>query len=327
MRDPLHPALRRLDTLEPQGSQIQLEALLRWRLAASQLPLRNRCATQQSGTRRSSLRGRGIDFDEVRLYQPGDDVRTIDWRVTARTSQTHTKVFREERERPVLLLVDLRANQFFGSQRCFKSVITAHAAALLAWAAVHEGDRIGAVILDDEGITDIRPRRSRHTLLQILRKMVAVQLAFNARMEKRIDVTQSPSLFQALQQVRAVSRPGSCLIVLSDFHDWDEACLQALIPLVRHSQCFAVRTADALEQAMPAVGEVRLRFGSFTLAFDSNKRGWQERFTESQLSQQARWQKDWRRLQSASIDLMTTDDVLPALRRLLLAGDITTGGT
>ncbi|MFT5361599.1 MAG: hypothetical protein ACI9IN_001348, partial [Porticoccaceae bacterium] len=95
-----------------------------------------------AGGHKSRFRGRGMDFDQVRLYQPGDDVRTIDWRVTARTQTPHTKIFSEERERPILVITDLRGPMFFGSQQ-LKSIIACEISAALAWAGLSANDRAG----------------------------------------------------------------------------------------------------------------------------------------------------------------------------------------
>ncbi|MBY0274525.1 DUF58 domain-containing protein, partial [Candidatus Binatia bacterium] len=110
---------------------------------------RGRVRTLHAGAYASAFRGRGMEFDETRAYQPGDDVRAIDWRVTARTGRVHTKLFHEERERPVLLLVDQRMHMRFGTRDAFKSVVAARAAATVAWAARDQGDRVGGLIVTD----------------------------------------------------------------------------------------------------------------------------------------------------------------------------------
>jgi uncharacterized protein (DUF58 family) len=114
-----------------------------------------------AGTYHSAFRGRGVEFEEVRPYVVGDDVRTIDWRVSARTGRAHTRLFRAERERPVYLLLDQRHSMFFGTRGSMKSVQAAHAAALLAWAALAGGDRVGGLVLGSAGRQESRPRRSR----------------------------------------------------------------------------------------------------------------------------------------------------------------------
>ncbi|MEM9731030.1 MAG: DUF58 domain-containing protein, partial [Myxococcota bacterium] len=113
-----------------------------------------------SGRRASRLRGRGLSFEEMRLYQPGDDPRTIDWKATARTRETHVRVYTEERERPAMLVVDQRLSMFFGSRGALKSVAAVRAAALSAWRVVGVGDRVGAIVFDDSRIVDHKPQRS-----------------------------------------------------------------------------------------------------------------------------------------------------------------------
>ena len=125
-----------------------------------------------AGRRASRLRGRGMLFEELRDYHPGDDVRRIDWRVTARTGRPHTRVYAEERERPVLLVVDQRLGMFFGTQLQMKSVTAAELAAQMAWQVLDAGDRVGALIFGDDTLNEIDPQRSRRTVLRILNQLV-----------------------------------------------------------------------------------------------------------------------------------------------------------
>lgn len=314
-----------LATLEPHGANIVLGDLLRWRLAAQHIPLENRRnSSQLAGGRRSTLRGRGIDFDEVRLYQAGDDVRAIDWRVTARTGKAHTKVFREEKERPVILVIDLRSAMFFGSRRCFKSVLVAHTAALLAWATLEAGDRIGAMLISDDGIMDIKPRRSRHTVLQLFRQILAINqqhasINTNSSIIKKSS-SANPSLHDAMQQLRAITKPGSCTILLSDFHDWNDDCTRALHPVVRHSQCFAIQTTDVLEQKMPTLGLVRLRSGLRTATIDTQDQKMLARFQQQRQQHQQQLHDALRTLKIPQLSLHTNELLFPALRQFFLHG-------
>lgn len=133
------------------GAVITLQELLVQRHAAKTLEylVHNRSIAGISGLHLSKMRGRGVDFEEFRPYQAGDDIRLIDWRVTARTNRPFTKVFREERERPVIVAVDQTHNMYFGSQVAFKSVIAAQAAALFCWLAIDNGDRVGGLVFSD----------------------------------------------------------------------------------------------------------------------------------------------------------------------------------
>jgi uncharacterized protein (DUF58 family) len=138
--------------------------------AAGSLPLKSsKIQARFSGNYLATFKGRGMEFDEVRPYQPGDDIRTMDWKVTARTGKPHTKLFREERERPVLLWVDYRKPMFFGTRGSFKSVVAAKTAALLAWSAIQHGDRLGGLIFSEKVHQEIRPHRGKAATLHFIR--------------------------------------------------------------------------------------------------------------------------------------------------------------
>ena len=124
---------------------------------------------RHAGLHKSVYKGRGMDFAESRPYQPGDDIRTIDWRVTARSGRVHTKVFEEEREKPVMVWVDLRPAMFFATRGRFKAVIATEVAALLLWKTLDEGDRIGGVIQNGQHV-ELKPSRSRSAALHFLRQ-------------------------------------------------------------------------------------------------------------------------------------------------------------
>ncbi|HAN54646.1 MAG TPA: DUF58 domain-containing protein, partial [Pseudomonas sp.] len=150
------------------------------------------------GLHHSKLRGRGVDFDQVRVYQAGDDVRTIDWRVTARTQEPHTKLFHEERERPIYIVVEQSPRLFFGSGRQFKSVLAAQAAGLIGWAALSHNDRVGGLVFGSEQ-QEIKPRRSKQSLLQLLDRIT------RANRQLRPDSPLDPEAFSlALRRVREV---------------------------------------------------------------------------------------------------------------------------
>ncbi len=240
------------------GAYVALETLIGLRFPASQLQLtrRNRALSALAGPNKANFRGRGIDFEEVRSYQPGDDIRTIDWRVTARTGSAHTKVFREERERPVLVVVDQRGSQFFGSQHCFKSVLAAHLAGLLAWSALGNGDRVGGLVFNDSRHREVRPRRSRKTVLTILSQIEA----FNHRLPIAND--DGNSLAGILDTLRRIARPGTSIYLVSDFYGAeDPAVREHLFRLAQHSEITALACSDPLETALPPPGRYAITDG------------------------------------------------------------------
>src|SRR5215510_6507819 len=174
MNEAVLPSLRSTAPSSAPGVYAELGELTRFQFKAkgfSFLP-RQPVHSLLAGRHASRLRGRGLNFDEIRRYLPGDDIRQIDWKATVRTRKTQTRVFTEERERTVLLLVDQRITMFFGSVRNMKSVTAAEAAALAAWRVVGEQDRVGAVVFNDSKISEIRPQRSQTTVMRILHAVI-----------------------------------------------------------------------------------------------------------------------------------------------------------
>lgn len=244
---------------QSKGAVISLQQLLLQRYAAKivEYVTHNRSIAGISGLHLSKLRGRGIDFEEFRPYQPGDDIRTIDWRVTARTSKPHTKVFREERERPVIIAVDQSSSMFFGSQVAFKSVIAAQAAAIFCWMAIDNGDRAGGLVYSDTHYSLVRPKRSRRSALHLLNQVHE----FNQRLSQKNLNTLAEreqlgqtGLATALAQIRRISKPGSTLYIISDFLSINDQGLQYLSQLSRHNNVVCCLVYDALEENLPVPG-------------------------------------------------------------------------
>lgn len=241
------------------GAYADLESLIALRFPARQIDIRRRrrALSRMTGGNRASFRGRGIDFDEVRSYQPGDDIRAIDWRVTARTGDAHTKLYHEERERPVLIAVDQRAGMFFGSRHCFKSVLAAHLAALVTWSALHCGERVGGVVFSDAGHRDIRPRRSRKTALGLLSTIVDFNHQLRAPGSDGGD-----GFADLLAMCRRIARPGASLVVISDFDGLlQQRAQEHLFQLSRHIELTALHCTDALEHQLPPPGEYAVTDG------------------------------------------------------------------
>jgi uncharacterized protein (DUF58 family) len=172
-----------------------------------------------SGRFASRMRGRGLSFEEIRDYRGGDDVRSIDWKVTARLRRPHVRVFNEERDRPALLLIDQRLSMFFGSRQMLKSVTAAQAAAIAAWRVLGAGDRIGALVFNDREIVEIRPRRSRQTVLQILATVAAQNRALGVG---RGIVSAAAMLNRVLGRTRHLALHDAVVIVISDFDGADQ---------------------------------------------------------------------------------------------------------
>lgn len=221
-----------------------LEELLALRGAAHGLSLHGRKGTRAMllGAHTSGQRGRGLEFQEVRPYVAGDDPRNIDWRVTARRGRPHTKLFREERERPVWLLVDLQPGLFFGSRRQLKSALVTRAAALLAWVAVLGGDRVGAVIAHGAAQTRILPSRGRQSgVLPLLDALLQSQ--------PRAPGEPAPlALEEALRALLPLARPGSQILAISDFAGLREETGSLWSALAAHTDLRLFWVTDPLEE-------------------------------------------------------------------------------
>jgi uncharacterized protein (DUF58 family) len=218
----------------------------------------------QTGAYVSHFRGRGMEFDESRPYQPGDDPRSIDWRVTARSTTAYTKLFREERERPVLVVVDLRSNMHFATRGCFKSVNASRAAALIAWAAHHRGDRLGGLIFGDTSHRELKPRLGRRAALRFVH-----QLAEHKDWANHGTVAGAEPLTQAMASLRRVARPGSLVVVISDFIGFDRAAQSYLSSVARHNEVLAVFMNDPIERQLPPPGRYRIVSPTDELSIDT----------------------------------------------------------
>lgn len=201
----------------------------------------------QNGAYMSRFKGRGMEFEEARVYQPGDDIRSIDWRVTARTGEPHTKVFCEEREKPVFISVDNRLAMHFATRGVFKSVLAAKLAGLLAWAAQHQGDRIGGQLFTDTVCSELKPQSGRHAVLKFLNAIV--------NQSSEIQSTGSKiTLDQVLARLMRHARPGSQVYIISDFRGLNDQVENYLSKLSRHCEVVLIFVYDPLESRLPEKG-------------------------------------------------------------------------
>lgn len=230
------------------GAYTRLDTLIGLQQLSRQMNLLSapRRAAQLSGNWQTRIRGRGMDFAEVREYQQGDDIRSMDWRVTARTGKPHSRVFTEERERPVILAADLRSPMFFGSRLGFKSVTAAASLALLGWAAQNSRDRVGGLVMGDSAHREIRPRNGKKGVLGVIHSLDEFsRLLINPLQPARQTM---PDLLLKLQRV---VKPGSSVYLASDFHDFDDTCVPHLQRLSRHAQLTLLLISDPLEWQLP----------------------------------------------------------------------------
>lgn len=239
MRDPVHVTPAGLLALRQAGERLRLP--------------HNRRHAQQAGVYLSRYKGRGMEFEESRRYQAGDDIRSMDWRVTARTGHPHTKIYREERERPVLFCVDFRRSMFFATRGAFKAVVAAEAAALLAWASNQHGDRVGGLAFSDAEHYELRPQRGKNGVLKLIRFL-------SDAAARRADLLpQGAPMAAAMARLRRVTRPGSLVMIGSDFRALDQQAEAHLAQLARHNSVILLLIFDPLEIDLPPAGLYKLR--------------------------------------------------------------------
>jgi len=283
-----------------------LDALLGTRRHCHELPLFNRPVRsgRQSGQQSSRLRGRGVDFDQVRAYQPGDDIRNIDWRVTARTQKVHTKVFNEERERPVFVIGEQSPRLFFGSQRCFKSVLAAETCALIAWTALSHHDRVGGMVYGPGGCHEVRPRRDRKALLQLLQLLLKANHELRAGLQAEV-ADESEPLNLALRHSREIIRPGSILYVICDHSAIDGLNQSLLVPLAGHNDLVLLPVSDLLDTSLPLFGPLDFVQSDQHLTLDTLQADLRADYAAQFEKQQQSWLKLARRLRCSLIPLDT----------------------
>jgi uncharacterized protein (DUF58 family) len=200
-----------------------------------------------NGRHASRLKGRGLNFEELRHYAIGDDVRTIDWKVTARARSPYVRVYTEERDRAAMLLVDQRMSMFFGSVRTLKSVTAAEAAAIAAHRIRAQGDRVGGIVFTDDALVEHRPKASPRALNRFLASVAAANGALSA--DRR--PPQTLPLNAPLAAAARIVKTGGLVMVFSDFDAWDATTEKILARLKQRNDVILVTVTDPLADDLP----------------------------------------------------------------------------
>jgi len=267
-----------------------------------------------SGRHASKLRGRGLNFEELRNYLPGDDTRHIDWKVTARTRTPYVRVYTEEKDRTVWLLVDQRVSMFFGSTKRMKSVVAAEVAALSAWRVLSVGDRVGALVFNDSDIAVIPPHRSRERVMQILKQVVDKNNAL------RVDADLKPDpdkLNEALKQVSLMARHDCLVCLITDGAGLNSETRKHITRLAEHNDVLTAFIYDPLEKDMPAAGRLRFADDEGQLEADTSNKKLRRSF-QNEFEQRLEWmQSASRRFSIPLLPLHTASPVSEQIRAVL----------
>jgi uncharacterized protein (DUF58 family) len=262
-----------------------------------------------AGTYLAKSKGRGMEFDEVRHYQNGDDVRTIDWRVTARSGKVHTKLFREEKERPVFILTDLGDSMRFGSSLLFKSVQASHLAALIAWHVKQRGDKLGGLVFSQQQHIELKPQSRSNGVLRYFNALTEVHKATSGN--RGLDINE------ALSQLRRLVRPGSLVYVLSDFSAFTPDGLRHIRAIRQHNEVSCCPISDPLDLTLPANshGLAAVSDGHDTGFIDLGSTALRHRYTEQQHASQQQLKQQINQLGCKWLPVSAAEPVLSQLER------------
>ena len=269
-----------------------------------------------NGQHASKIKGRGLNFEELRHYSVGDDVRTIDWKVTARTGAPYVRVYTEERDRQVLLLVDQRMSMFFGSTHLMKSVTAAEAAALAAFRVREKGDRVGGIVFDDTGLHEVRPQSS----LRAVNRFLDILAEANGRLHANApNVTPIP-LSQPVKAAARIVKSGALVIVFSDFDGWDAETEKGLRAIAQHNDLVLFSVSDPTSEQLPPGLDIVVSDGELQVQINVGHETVRRRLVDFSKGRLAALLEFSTRFGVPVVPLTTAEDTLPQVLRLLGAG-------
>ena len=268
------------------ATEVDLQQLIQLRYQSTHLSLgsQRKAYSSLSGNYSSPFKGRGLNFDEVRPYQPGDDIRNIDWNVTARTNKVHTKIFKEERERPVFIIVDLSETMYFGSRHCLKSVTAAKAAALFAWAGADNNNRIGGLIYNNTTHQEIRPRGGHKGVLRFLKLLTDFHNNKGIKSKSHNnDYTRNFNTELLFARIQKIIHPGSIVLLASDLnfsHHNNDNIFKHIRYIAQHNDLIINYIIDPLEMKLPPPGQYAISNGNNTLVLDTQDKVLRQSFQQ-----------------------------------------------
>lgn len=294
------------------GAEVGLKELLYYKRKAALLSLAPKHAIKSpsAGQYLAPQKGRGMEFAEVRQYQYGDDIRAIDWRVTARTGEAHTKLFQEEKERPVFVFTDLSTSMVFGSQLLLKSVQACHVSSLLAWSACERGDRLGGVVFSEYGHHELKPTARDKGVLAFCHQLMDVhQQALANRLQ------EAPSRFaDNLKRLAHLAKPGSLVYLVSDFSQLDDSSFKQLERLSRHCELIGCQISDPFEHQLPAYKDaVKVYAGESGWTLPLMDKRFRDTYAEKAAQQ---FELRLTRLRRAGMQMRTISSALPLEQQL-----------
>lgn len=294
-----------------RGTRASLTDLVKLKYQAKLLPAipNSKIISNQAGGYLSKLKGRGMEFVESREYQSGDDIRRMDWRLTAKTNKPHTKLFQQEKDRAIYLLIDERSSMQFGTRVAYKSLIGAQIAAMLGWHSVLHGDKLGAIIANGIDNIEIKPRMRTLSMMPLLKC-----LSTNTLTHGQADLTE------ALIALRRVITPGSLVFIISDFYNLGQDFQRHLSSLRVHNEIVALLIYDMLEKTPPASGTYQVTDGQQRISFSSDLGSFQQQYQQIFVNRVTELNKLTNMYKIPLVEFATHDIVFDVLRHSLVGG-------
>ncbi len=293
----------------------QLEELVAFRFHVKQKKLsqQNNLMATSGGNHHAQRKGRGMTFSEVRQYQPGDDIRHIDWRVTARTQKAHTKVFIEEQERPVIVVTEQTPALFFGSQIRLKAAQALNLSAILAWTALNQSERVGGFSFNEDHQAWVTPKRSQQTVLHTLQNSLQMQRQLTRPGQS------NPLTWQShLKHLTQVVKPGSKLFLIGDLLQLTDQSMAYIRKLSRHNDVVSIHLFDPLEKQLPKLGWLSLTLGFKSdnlLKLDSFRSETRESYAQLYANQWQATQAQFKKIKLPLIEIGCHENPLESLLR------------
>ncbi len=231
----------------------------------------NHVVSSRAGDVKSAFKGRGMELEEIRSYAFGDDVRDIDWRVTARRQTPYTKLFAEEKDREIYVVLDLSAHMVFGTKVELKSAAASKIAALFGWLSLENKDRFGCLVYDGEEVYVFKPQSSRAGMMAVLKKISEVG-------KRILNQSYSGSLAKPLQILQKTVKGRAAVFVISDFNEFDEASRKIMATLAKKTQLYCINVYDVLEDNAPKAGEYMAASGQERLVFETRAKSFRRAY-------------------------------------------------
>ena len=290
------------------GIYVSLEELVKFRYFAkgfSFLPTQP-VHSILSGRQSSKMRGRGMDFSEMKQFVQGDDTRNIDWKATRRTGKTYIRVFEEERDRRVWIVISQRNSMFFGTTERMKSVAAAHLMALASYRVLDSGDRVGAIVYNDTEMKFFKAQRSKQGLMQIFEELVQQNRALDKNQIKD-DNTQ---INKALKHISAVAKHDDLIFIIGDGRGADEESVKHVTSLNIHNDVIYAFVYDPMEEALPSGASLFLSDGQKAMDVDNADSRFRQRFAKILKDRQEKLKNLSRKQAIAVLNISTARPVL-----------------